>query len=113
MPQYLSLAESHIPYTSQYFHISVGSATYDRYDLCFVLVLGLVGFSSDLVFRIEKDIRVTTEAALGLIGGTMGLFTGHSIITLAASHLTWGHMTSGEISLHGCVDDSHTSKLII
>ena len=37
MPQYLSLAESHIPYTSQYFHISVGSATYDRYDLCFVL----------------------------------------------------------------------------
>ena len=30
-------------------------------------------------FRIEKDIRVTTESALGLIGGTMGLFTGHSI----------------------------------
>ena len=113
MPQYWSLAESHIPYTSQYFHISVGSATYDRYVLCFDLGFSLTGFSLDLVFRIEKDIRVTTEAALGLIGGTMGLFTGHSIITLATSHLTWGHMTSGQISLHGCVDNSHTSKLII
>ena len=53
----------------------------------FYVVFNLVGFSLDLVFRIEKDIRVTTEAALGLIGGTMGLFTGHTIMTLAASHL--------------------------
>ena len=58
----------------------------------FWVVFSLTGFSLNLVFRIEKDIRVTTEAALGLIGGTMGLFTGHSIITLAASYLT----TDGE-----------------
>ena len=31
--------------------------------------------------KIEKDERVTTEAALGLIGGTMGLFTGFSILS--------------------------------
>ena len=30
---------------------------------------------------IEKDEKVTTEAALGLIGGTMGLFTGFSILS--------------------------------
>ena len=30
--------------------------------------------------KIEKDEKVTTEAALGLIGGTMGLFTGFSIL---------------------------------
>ena len=31
--------------------------------------------------NIERDVRVTTEAALGLIGGTMGLFTGFSILS--------------------------------
>ena len=31
--------------------------------------------------NIEKDEKVTTEAALGLIGGTMGLFTGFSILS--------------------------------
>ena len=31
--------------------------------------------------EIEKDLKVTTEAALGLIGGTMGLFTGFSILS--------------------------------
>ena len=31
--------------------------------------------------QIEKDVKVTTEAALGLIGGTMGLFTGFSILS--------------------------------
>ena len=31
--------------------------------------------------KIEKDEKVTTEAALGLIGGTMGLFTGFSILS--------------------------------
>ena len=29
----------------------------------------------------EKSERVTIEAALGLIGGTMGLFTGFSILS--------------------------------
>ena len=31
--------------------------------------------------KIEKDVKVTTEAALGLIGGTIGLFTGFSILS--------------------------------
>ena len=31
--------------------------------------------------EIEKDVKVTLEAALGLIGGTMGLLTGFSVIS--------------------------------
>ena len=31
--------------------------------------------------EIEKDVRVSTEAILGIIGGTMGLFTGFSILS--------------------------------
>ena len=31
--------------------------------------------------EIEKDERVSTESALALIGGTMGLFTGFSILS--------------------------------
>ena len=31
--------------------------------------------------EIERDVKVTTEAALGLIGGTMGLLTGFSILS--------------------------------
>ena len=31
--------------------------------------------------EIEKDVKVTMESALGLIGGTMGLFTGFSILS--------------------------------
>ena len=94
VPSILFLAESRIPYSSQYFHISVGSATYDRFNvafLLFVVCLGGFRFFSLVVFRIEKDIRVTTEAALGLIGGTMGLFTGHSIITRSITVDLWSY----------------------
>ena len=31
--------------------------------------------------KIEKDIKVTLEAQLALIGGTMGLLTGFSILS--------------------------------
>ena len=31
--------------------------------------------------EIERDIKVTLEAQLGLIGGTMGLLTGFSILS--------------------------------
>ena len=31
--------------------------------------------------EVEKDEKVTTMAAVGLIGGTMGLFTGFSILS--------------------------------
>ena len=40
-----------------------------------------VYLATDTFDEIEKDDRVTTEAALGLIGGTMGLFTGFSILS--------------------------------
>ena len=30
---------------------------------------------------IEKDVKVTVEGSLGLIGGTMGLFTGFSVLS--------------------------------
>ena len=31
--------------------------------------------------KIEKDVKMTLETAFGLIGGTMGLLTGFSIIS--------------------------------
>ena len=31
--------------------------------------------------EIERDVKITTVAALGLIGGTMGLLTGFSILS--------------------------------
>merc|ERR1712130_173700 len=31
--------------------------------------------------EIERDVKVTTEAQLGLIGGTMGLLTGFSLLS--------------------------------
>ena len=42
------------------FHIYFDTATYDE---------------------IERDVKVTLEAQLGLIGGTMGLLTGFSILS--------------------------------
>ena len=38
-------------------------------------------FDTDTFDEIEKDVKVTLEAQLGLIGGTMGLFTGFSILS--------------------------------
>jgi hypothetical protein len=31
--------------------------------------------------KLEKDVKVTVEAQLGLIGGTMGLLTGFSLLS--------------------------------
>ena len=31
--------------------------------------------------EIERDVKITVEGQLGLIGGTMGLFTGFSILS--------------------------------
>ena len=49
-----------MPYNWQLVNIFLATATFDE---------------------IEKDEKVTTEAALGLIGGTMGLFTGFSVLS--------------------------------
>ena len=38
-------------------------------------------FGASTYDEIEKDVRVTVEAALGLVGGTMGLLTGFSILS--------------------------------
>ena len=38
-------------------------------------------FSTNTYDEIQQDVKITTEAALGLIGGTMGLLTGFSILS--------------------------------
>ena len=38
-------------------------------------------FDTETYDEILKDEKVTLEASLGLIGGTMGLFTGFSILS--------------------------------
>ena len=38
-------------------------------------------FNSATYDEVEKDVKVTLEAQLGLIGGTMGLLTGFSILS--------------------------------
>jgi hypothetical protein len=49
-----------VPYKLQIVQIDIGTSTYDQ---------------------IENDVKITMEAALGLIGGTMGLFTGFSVLS--------------------------------
>ena len=49
-----------LPYSLQVVLIGVGSATYDQ---------------------IEYDLAFTMEGALGLVGGTMGLFSGFSVLS--------------------------------
>ena len=49
-----------LPYNLQVVMVGIGSATYDR---------------------IEYDLAFTLESALGLVGGTMGLFSGFSVIS--------------------------------
>ena len=38
-------------------------------------------FNTQTYDKVVKDVKVTMEAQLGLIGGTMGLFTGFSILS--------------------------------
>ena len=49
-----------MPYNLQVVLVGIGSATYDQ---------------------IEYDLAFTMEGALGLVGGTMGLFSGFSILS--------------------------------
>ena len=49
-----------LPYNLQVVMVGIGSATYDQ---------------------IEYDLAFTMEGALGLIGGTMGLFSGFSVLS--------------------------------
>ena len=56
----LNLSEMPLPYNLQVVLVGIGSATYDQ---------------------IEFDIAFTVESALGLVGGTMGLFLGFSVLS--------------------------------
>ena len=49
-----------LPYNLQVVLVGIGSATYDQ---------------------IEYDLAFTLEGALGLVGGTMGLFSGFSVLS--------------------------------
>ena len=49
-----------LPYNLQVVMVGIGSATYDQ---------------------IEYDLAFTMEGALGLVGGTMGLFSGFSVLS--------------------------------
>ena len=46
-------------------------------DLIFIDIF----FDTVTYDEIERDVKITMEAALGLIGGTMGLLTGFSILS--------------------------------
>ena len=39
-------------------------------------------FNTATYDEIEKEVKISLEAQLGLIGGTMGLFTGFSVLSL-------------------------------
>ena len=58
----------------QFVTIKINTATFDKIEKD-VKVLVLLLHLSDYWFK------VTVEAALGMIGGTMGLFTGFSILS--------------------------------
>ena len=45
------------------------------------LKLVQIYFDTATYDKIERDVKVTLEAQLGLIGGTMGLLTGFSILS--------------------------------
>ena len=40
-----------------------------------------ISFATDTYDEVELDVKVTMEAQLGLIGGTLGLLTGFSILS--------------------------------
>ena len=56
----MSFSKRSLPYKLQVVMFGIGSATYDQ---------------------IEYDLAFTLEGALGLVGGTMGLFSGFSVLS--------------------------------
>ena len=58
--KFLFFSERSLPYNLQVLMVGIGSATYDQ---------------------IEYDLAFTLEGALGLVGGTMGLFSGFSVLS--------------------------------
>ena len=40
-----------------------------------------IDFDTATYDQIERDVQITIESSVGLVGGTMGLFTGFSILS--------------------------------
>ena len=59
----------------QVIHIFFDTATFDK-----VKFLDIFNLLQSLT-QVERDVKITLEGQLGVIGGTMGLFTGFSILS--------------------------------
>ena len=59
----------------QVIHIFFDTATFDK-----VSFLDIFNSLQSLL-QVERDVKITLEGQLGVIGGTMGLFTGFSILS--------------------------------
>ena len=59
----------------QIIHIFFDTATFDK-----VRFLDIFSSLRSLM-QVERDVKITLEGQLGVIGGTMGLFTGFSILS--------------------------------
>ena len=68
-------------YTSNFIHINMYSyfcaASPDDEDIYFVEIF----FDTSTYDEVQQDKKMTLEAQIGLIGGTMGLLTGFSILS--------------------------------
>ena len=61
--------------------IFFASATYDEVKRVVVLYMFVFMYFHLHLPQVNHDVKVTFEAAVGLIGGTMGLFTGFSVLS--------------------------------
>ena len=66
-------------FLNSYIHYIIADITID-FETMKLQTINIL-FGTGTYDEIVKDDRVTTEAALGIIGGTMGLFTGFSILS--------------------------------
>ena len=72
-------------------HIYFGTSTFDRVEK------GVKFYIKKLVLTMNFDFKVTLVGQLGLIGGTMGLFTGFSPvlrIEFGPPHINFGSVWS-------------------
>ena len=75
-PTYVSKA-SKVNYLNHTFFFNFPAASINYVPLKLVQIY----FDTATYDEIERDVKVTLEAQLGLIGGTMGLLTGFSILS--------------------------------
>ena len=73
-----SSTASRLPYQVQFVTIKINTATFDKIEKDVKVLFVLRHLSN---YWCLQTFKVTVEAALGMIGGTMGLFTGFSILS--------------------------------